>query len=231
MRRFALVLLAACSGSHSNIAATLRFSDRSDADIARLISAAGGTDMFSAQGQVDGLSGSTDPCPAVAIAGDTVTITGGCTTKDGIQLAGSATLTNPAAWDPQIMFQYGTDSVYDFHQLAFTQQSFTTSYDGTFRITDGFTTWEADLTATMLGVAVRSELYYHCDQSSLTCDLDGSGLELAGVGGVQVSGSVHAGSAASADFALQGADRVTAHVAQGCVSWTLDGTSRGKTCP
>jgi hypothetical protein len=224
------VAFVGCSGSHTDIAATMHFSERSDAEIARLISSAGGTDMFSAEGQVNAVADpiTPDPCPAVAISGLTATLTGGCTTKDGVEIQGSAIVTNPVGWT-QIDTQFGTDSVYELHQLAFVQSGFTQTYDGTFRITDSFTTYDANITASQLGISVRSDLYYHCSQSS--CNLEGSGVELIGIGGAQVSGTVLVNNSGTADFTLQGADTLTAHVSQGCIAWQISGTARAKTCP
>ena len=226
-----VVLVAACNGgANSNIPQTLKFADRSDAEIARMVSAAGGTDMFSAQAQIDAFAGSTDPCPAVTIAGNEVSLTGGCTTSDMVMLSGTATATNSLAWDPQAPFVYGADTVYAMHQLAFTQQSFTTTYDGTMSITDNFTTWQADITADMLGLSVHSQIYYGCDRGSLTCDLVGSGLELVGVGGARLSGTVYANNN-TADFTLDGVDTLTVHLGAGCIAWQISGTARQKICP
>src|SRR5262245_41804604 len=64
----AIVLgLAACGGGGTDIDSTLVFADRSDAEIARLINAGTGSDMFSTQSQIDqfGDTFDADPCPAV----------------------------------------------------------------------------------------------------------------------------------------------------------------------
>ncbi len=226
--RTALVLgaLAACGGHTTDIQANLRIADRSDVELSRLIAASGGADMFGAQARIDELSfGTTDPCPAIAIARNQVTVTGGCTTADGVAIAGSATVTNPAGWDA-VTYDYNSDSVYQFDQLAFG----TMTYDGVVRISDGSTTYDADITVDDGTTALRSDLYYSCDRGSLTCSLDGSGLELVGAGGVHVSGSVVVGGTPHSSFTLQGVDRMTVSITQGCVAWQISGSDRQQVC-
>src|SRR5262245_21578157 len=87
--------LGACGDgeeSHTDVEPTLEFATLSDAEIGRLISAAGGGDMFSAQAQVDqfGDTFMADPCPNIAVEGSSATVTGGCTTLDGLEISGSA---------------------------------------------------------------------------------------------------------------------------------------------
>lgn len=238
MKSLALVALCVgCSGGGStNVKPTLRLADRSDAEIARLISAAGGADMFYAEAQADQFAGITDPCPGVAITGATATLTGGCTTADGIALAGTAATTNDPAWGDQIPYQPGGDITYAFTDFTLTQSTLSTTLAGTVRVADNSTTWDADLTANQLGIAVRSDLYYHCelDGQTVTCDVGNSGLELVGVGGVLVSGTVETDAAAghvTSSFTLQGADELTATITNGCVAWQIAGTARQKTCP
>lgn len=221
-----LAALAACGGHTTDIQANLKLADRSDLELSRLISAAGGADMFGAQARVDELSfGSTDPCPAIAIAGGQVTITGGCTTTDGTAIGGSATLTNPAGWDA-VTYDYNADSVYQLEQLSFDA----ITYDGVVRISDGSTTYDADLTVDDGTAALRSDLYYSCDRGSQTCSLEGSGLLLVGAGGVHVSGSVVVGGTPHASFTLQGVDRMTVAITQGCVAWQISGSDRQQVC-
>lgn len=226
------VLLVGCtsSGNDSDVEPDLVFADRSDAEIARMISAAGGTDMFQAQSQLDQFGdtfGTVDPCPAIAIDGVTATVTGGCTTADGVEIQGSATVTNPASWD-QIEWDPGQDTRYDMDALAFVQTGFTLSFDGAFSISE-FTRWDADLVAAQLDVAVRSDLHIRCSQSS--CSLSDSGLELVGAGGAHVSGTITISGTASASFTLRGVDTLVANVESGCVSWSIEGTDRAMTCP
>lgn len=231
--RIALVAgaLAACSGGHTtDIKTSLKLADRSDAELARLVSASGGADMFGAQAQVDSLSfANGDPCPVVAVAGNTVNLTGGCTTRDGIAIDGAASITNPFAWD-QVLYNYQADTTYHFTQLSFTQQGFTTTYDGFVRVSDSSTVYDADITTDQQGIAVRSDVYYECDRGSLTCTLDGSGLELVGAGGVHLSGSVAVGGTPHASYTLQGLDKMTVSVTQGCVAWQITGSDRVQVC-
>jgi hypothetical protein len=235
--RTALVLLgiAACSGSDhtTNVKPTLRLADQDDTTIARLISAAGGTDMFSAEAQVDRFSTGGDPCPGVAVSGNAISLTGGCTTTDGVTIDGAATITNPTAWD-QVLYNYQQDTTYDFTGMALTQQGYSQSMDGSIRITDNFQVQEADLTVDMLGAALRSDIYIKCErtgQTSVSCALEGSGLELVGVGGVTASGTIDESTTGqSASFTLHGLDTLTATIASGCVAWQIDGTDRAKVC-
>jgi hypothetical protein len=240
MRTLAIVVMCAgCSGGggSTDVKPTLKLADRSDAELARLIGAAGGADMFQAQAEVDQYGGSTDPCPAIAIAGDTATLSGGCTTTDGIQLQGTASATNSVAWDPQITYRYNADTSYAFVDFALVESGQSLTYDGTMRVTDMMTTWDADVTTTMLGVSVRSDIYYHCDRTgaqSVACELSGSGLELIGVGGVLASGNVDTDASTgktTATYTLRGIDTLTATITNGCVAWQISGTTRAKACP
>ncbi|HVK84376.1 MAG TPA: hypothetical protein VM513_09735 [Kofleriaceae bacterium] len=228
MKTTVLVLaLAACGGGSTDIDATMVFADRSDQEIARLISAASGTDMFGAQGAVDRFAGEADPCPAVSASGASITLTGDCTTMDGILIEGTARVTNPTAWD-QVDYTFGDDTVYELTGWSLTLSSFTQVFDGNVRI-ESFTVWDADVTATQLGIEVRSDLHYDCD--SATCDLDGSGVEIVGIGGATVSGTVQLNGEANASFRLRGRDTLNASISQGCVAWAIEGTDRQKTCP
>jgi hypothetical protein len=231
MRKLAsLLVLVGCGGGGStNVKPTLSFKDRTDAELAELINAAGGTDMFMAQSEVDQFAGSTDPCPAVAASGNTITLTGGCTTQDGTTIAGTAVVTNPVAWD-QVMYNYSDDSDYELTGFALTTGSQTMTFDGRVTISSSFTVYDADLTSSVLGTAIRSDIHYECDQGSQTCDLSGSGIELVGVGGALVSGSVKVGQTASASYTLKGTDTLKATVTQGCVAYTISDSTTAKVC-
>ena len=234
-----LLMLASCGGGDregTDIQGTLEFAARSDAEISRIISAAGGSDMFSAQAQVDqfGDTYMPDPCPAIAVAGNSATITGGCTTADGVEIGGSAVVTNSLAWD-QYEAVYGEDATYELHQLSFTQSGITQTYDGYIRLGGDFRTWECDLTADTLGMPLRSDITYACggNATAVTCTISGSGLELIGVGGARLSGTVRTSqTSATSELTLNGVDELTVDIAAGCVSWQIEGTDRrSPPCP
>ncbi len=234
--RTALVLigLAACGSDHTtNIKPTLKLADQTDATLARLIAAAGGTDMFAAEAEVDQFSFASDPCPALAVSGNTVTLTGGCTTADGVAVDGTATVTNPPGWE-QVTYNYNADTTFDLAGLTLTQQGYAQSFDGMVRISDSDLVQEADITVDQLGTAVRSDIYLKCSRDSTTsasCELEGSGLELVGVGGVTVSGTVTATtSGSSASFTIHGVDTMTVSITQGCVAWQIAGSDRQQVC-
>jgi len=231
MRKLAcIVVLAACGGGGStNVKPTLKFADRSDAELSQLISAAGGTAMFSAQAQVDQFAGSTDPCPAATVDKQTVTLTGGCSTTDGVMVGGTATATNSPSWD-QITYDYGNGTSYTLTGLTLTQSGFAQSYDGRIDISGSFTVYDADITSTMLDVSIRSDIHYECDAGDKTCDLSGSGIELIGVGGALVSGGVDLNTNTQ-HYTLHGVDTLTADITQGCVAYQISGSDRVKVCP
>lgn len=226
-------VVGACgAGGSTDIQGTLVFAERSDAEIARIIGAAGGSDMFGAQSQLDqfGDTFEVDACPTLAVSGDTVTVTGGCTREDGTMITGSAVVVNPAGWD-QLDWE-GGDSRYEFQQLTFTTENTTFSYDGFIERRDTFSTWDADLTVASFGVTLRSDLYCHCENPQRpSCDLTNSGIELVGVGGALASGTVEIdGQSQVSDFTLRGVDRLTVRIAAGCVAWQIEGTERRSAC-
>jgi hypothetical protein len=226
-----MVMLAAACGHSTDIEASIRFADRSDAEIARLVSAATGTDAFSAQARAlafDDPFAESD-CPQVAVDGSTVTLTGGCSMVDGATVEGTAIISN-AFWG-DIEPDFGDDQVYEFSQFAVVQLGFRTSYDGIVRITSFYTEIDADITVEMQGMTVRSDLFFDCDSGG--CDLDGSGVELIGAGGAHVSGEIEvSGTRSGGGFTLRGEDTVRVDFDQGCLSWQLEGTERSfQPCP
>ena len=98
-----LVALAACGGDggSTDVEPTLRFADRTDTELLRLIDAAGGTDLFRATGMIDqfGDTFEIEPCPTITIAGSVATVTGGCARADGSRLEGTGAVDNPIGWD------------------------------------------------------------------------------------------------------------------------------------
>ncbi len=234
-----LVTLVACGGDDggsTDVQPTLRFADRTDAELARLIDVAGGGDLFRATGALDqfGDTFEAEACPTITIAGAVATVTGGCTRADGTQLGGSGAVDNPIGWD-QLDYRFQDDTLYTFTQFGLGDGQATQTFDGWLRRTDGLATWDADLTASLFGVGVRSDLYIHCtDPQRPSCAFTNSGVELVGVGGARVSGTVAAstsGGGQRIDLTLQGVDRLTIHSTGTCLGWQIEGTTRGVTCP
>jgi hypothetical protein len=241
------VPLAACGGGVStDIDATLKFSDRSDAEISRLVNAASGSEGFQAQATAESYADPfepSDPCPQRTFAGDTGTVTGGCTTMDGEVLAGSIELQNPLDWclaydtsnnfcDMTYEGNFNAGSTYTFHGFAITQSNFTRSFDGHVEVSDLYTHLDIDITSVQLDIAVRSDLEIDYN-SNRSADI-GGGVELVGVGGAHVSGEVNVSSTnqTSGSFTLAGADTVNVTLGNNCVTWRIAGTDRMfSTCP
>lgn len=233
-----MLALVACGGGggSTDIDGTIVFADRTDAEVQRFINAAGGVEMFSAISVVDqfGDTFDADPnCPTIAIDGDTATITGGCTrSTDQMMIAGSALVTNPFSWD-QIDYNFGDETHYEMTGFAITQGSFTTTYNG-FADRPDLQTYDADVTVDQMGVALRSDVHYHSNSSGTSISISGSGLELVGVGGATLSGHVNVSSNfedSTQDYTLSGVDKLTVHVGNNCLAWSIEGTDRGMTCP
>jgi hypothetical protein len=223
-----VLIVAACGGSSgsTDIESTLTFADLTDVEISRLVSAASGSEGFQAQASVAQFEDDfdPDPCPLVALSGDTVTITGGCTTEDGMAIEGSATIENPLGWG-DYEYDYGSDTIYQLNQLAFVQSGIRRSYDGTFVIGSNYTEMDMDITTDGFGAIVRSDVFLDCGRTS--CSISGSGVELVGVGGATVSGTiVVGGSDATGSITMKGTDTVKVTIANNCVSWKLEGTDR-----
>jgi hypothetical protein len=234
-----LALLAACgdeAGGSTDIRGTLRFEDRTDTEIARMINAAVGAEMFQAQARVDqfGDTFDPDPCPNISISGTTATVTGGCTTRDGVVIGGAAVVTNPHNWD-QVEVGFGADAVYEMTDLSFTDGTFTQRFDGRIEIGGDFLSWDADLTTDSFDIQLRSDIYMSCsgNASQATCRVSNSGLELIDVGGATVSGTQRlANNRVTTDLTLRGVDTLQVHVADNCVEWHVEGTSRmSMVCP
>lgn len=230
----ALVGFAACSGGSTDIDPTLRFADLTDLEIGRLVSAASGTEGFSAQSQVlqFDFQSDQDPCPLVEedLGANTATITGGCTTADGVAIEGSASVTNPLGWG-DLAYDFGDDTRYQFDQFALVQAGQRMAYDGVMRTASTYDEIDMDVTTESFGLIVRSDLYMDCGQTS--CDLENSGIELVGVGGALVSGTINVrGTSTGGGYTLRGVDTVKVTIEQNCVSWQLTGTDRAfSPCP
>lgn len=226
-----VTFLGACGGSggSTDIDSTLRFADRTDNEISRLVAAASGTEGFQAQAVVQQFDDPFEPspaCPNIVLSGNKVTITGGCTTADGMAIEGTASITNPLDWGDEYEHDFGDDTVYELDNFTLSEQSFRQSFTGVFVLSGGFTERDMDITAELFGVAVRSDIFIECGRTS--CSVSGSGVELVGAGGARVSGSIRLdGQTVTGSFTLKGADTVKVTMQNNCVSWKLEGSDRG----
>jgi hypothetical protein len=223
--------LAACGGGGTDIDSTLVFADRTDIEIARLANAGSGSEMFAAQSQINqfGDTFDADPCPAIAVDGDTVTVTGGCTRLDGTTVVeGTATIVNPQGWD-QLEWNPSIDTDYDV-DLTFDYGGYVQSYVGVMSTSNDYLVMSSDIIVDQGGVQIRSDIKYVCSQASLSCSLSGSGIDMIGVGGARVSGTFHADTQ-TAEFTMRGVDVLTVTLDAGCVGWAISGTDRQVSCP
>lgn len=82
---------------------------------------------------------------------------------------------------------------------------------------------------------MRSDLYIHCtDPQHPSCAFTNSGIELPGVGGARVSGTVKAsttGGGQQIDLTLQGVDRLTIHSSGTCLRLAESRARPAGTCP
>ncbi len=252
MSRISLVMcvlpVAACGGGGStDIEGTLRFSDRSDVEISRLVNAASGSEGFQAQAVAESYADPFepgDPCPARTFSGDTGTITGGCTTQEGDAIEGTITIQNPLSWclvfdeaagwcDMEYEGNFGAASVYTFDAFTITQSGFSRSFDGVLTSDTFDGVIDMDITSIQLDVAVRSDIHAERD-GGRSVSVTGSGVELVGVGGARVDGEINVSDTnqTSGSFTLDGADTLKVTMEGSCVSWRIEGTQRMySTCP
>jgi hypothetical protein len=226
-RLVALALLAACGSeaARTDIEPTLRFADRTDAEIGRLVAASSARDGYRAQGVIHALDrADRDPCPAVVAepASNTVSITGGCTAADGTAIDGSALITNPLGWTG--LAYENRDSIYELTDLTYTQSGIRTSYDGSLRFGANGDRLAIDLIVDSAGMAVRSNIFMACGTSS--CEIRNSGLELVNAGGALESGTLNANGAAEYRVTLRGLDTLQVDIEGDCMAWQLDGSDR-----
>jgi hypothetical protein len=231
----AIAVLGACGGGggSTDVKPTLSFADRTDLEISRLVSAAAGSEGFQAEGQIFRFDDPIDPDPCPNVIEDAsanhVSVSGGCTMADGTAVEGSADLTNPAGWG-NLDYDFRSDSVYSFSQLAIVSSGFRTSYDGIVDIGPSYQHLDMNLTSELLGVVVLTDVYMECSGSG--CEIMNSGVELVGVGGALVSGKIGVtGQATEGNLTLRGVDTVKVTITSNCVAWRLEGTDRAHTCP
>ncbi len=89
-----------------------------------------------------------------------------------------------------------------------------------------------DMTSRSVGMLV---VLGACGGGSGGCEHGESGLELLGVGGARVSGTIAvSGQSAESSLTLRGVDTLLVSISQSCIHWEIDGTDRffdQGTCP
>jgi hypothetical protein len=208
--RFAVaiaVLGTSACGNDLGIDATLNHEALDDATILRLLNAASGGEAEQAVHSLVSLRDlmNDDPlCPSVVedVATATVTLTGGCTTHDGISVIGSAQAVRHPGWGND-----GTQVArYTFDSFRISGPFAPFIYDGT--VEWGPTSLAMDLHIDTGDQVIVARGTRSCENAS-TCSLD-AGVQL-DVGGALASGSL------SGTWRLQGADLVeVTHDSQGC---------------
>ncbi len=208
--KWTLALLVACNGHSTDIQPTLRFADRSDAEIQRLIGAAVGFEIDTAEQTLHLNPG--DPCPMETMQGTMYTFSGGCTTQSGVAIDGTASFYLAAASRYHPEMNHG-----QWNRWTLKSAMEVDRFDGhaSWMVASWAYGGEADLTVDLAGVAVRSDISYTCNPPpncdspacGVDCTPEGSGVELVGVGGALVSGSWHLPGGTS--LTLQGADTLT----------------------
>jgi hypothetical protein len=226
------LVLAALAGCGGGIEPTIRFADLGDTAIIRMIGAAQAFDLGDARDRLEFVESSFGggPCPAIAIDGDTATITGGCTTDWGEEVGGSATVTNPMFWSG-IVHDPERPSRYAFHDYTSgfgASGSIPTRYDGSLVVEDLFHV-HGDVTIERDGISIRSALEYECP--SIRCVAQpGSALYLGGSGGALVDGYFTVSGPQAVVYTLEGADTLTVQFANGCVAWQISDSDRESPC-
>jgi hypothetical protein len=202
------VLWTAACGEDLGIDATLTQEALEDATILELVSAASGYEAEQAVHSLVYLRDqmNDDPlCPSVVedTATATVTLTGGCTTHDGISVIGSAQAIRHPGWgnDGTQVARYTFDSF----RISGPFPSFV--YDGT--IEWGPTSLEMDLHIDTSDHVIVARGTRACENTS-SCTLN-AGVQLLDAGGALASGSLNG------TWRLQGADVVeVTHDSSGC---------------
>jgi hypothetical protein len=223
MRSWIAVLVVGCGSSPhtTDIAPTLRFADRSDAEIDQLICSAASNDVLEAFAMVSAFYGGT--CPGLKGApGD------GCITASGTTIMGSVTR-EPAN--------------IQFDALTLTNPTFVETWNGSVDAGNELSA-VSDLTVDRAGIRVRADLGYtcvdlgNCEEQNLctfSCTPEGSGVELVGVGGaLLVSGSWGYQARSSAHLVapiiqLLGEDRLAVDTTG--TTWHVGSRSGSFSCP
>jgi hypothetical protein len=212
-----VVVAGGCSGFSTDIQPTMQLSARSDAELSRLAIAAQGGEGFEALDIAEGYAPAT--CPIGQLAGDTVTIVGGCVNAAATAFDGRISMENPITW-PGHVWRDTDAAVYDFARFSATSRDREVLRDGRYEELPDSAGVVMDLAVAIDGVAVRSDL--HIDTTQRYAIIEG-GLELVGLGGVLVAGTRDDAHLDDDRYTLTGLDALeaTVSVLHGTTTWTL----------
>jgi hypothetical protein len=216
MRALLLVALAACGDTDIGEDA-MRFADLDDGTITRVVFAASGGDVTAAVNHVFFMTQRASDCPRIDVAGETTTITGGCTSGDQI-FDGVVRITKTV-----------DDEQYVFERFSVTERSGPrVAYDGeAHRILTPATRVDAEMFVGRGTQLVKSTLEERCDAT--TCTVEGF-IELFDGGIAQASGERSRDRWGDGRYTVRAAGRLDVDLVPGafepCLFWTLAGTER-----
>lgn len=229
-----VVALAGCSESDVS-SEEARFADATPAQLERVYSAASARDLVAAMLLSAQFSGQNAPgaCPAIVTVGQDTTVTGGCTTEDGVRVDGSIAMHNLFGLEEDFAYDPTHPSSIELDFRVTTSQGERIDLDGRIEL-EKFEQFrfQGDLTISAGGVASTSRLTLDCNSEPCTA-LPGSEIELSDLGGGSVEGAWLGGSDGS--VTVRGADVLVIDVAadsdkNGCAPYTI-GDQRGIVCP
>jgi hypothetical protein len=217
------VLVAACATEAPPPPASL---DEAEPELLdRLMLSAVGDDALAASG-LAAFAQALGDCPAVAIAGATTTVTGGCLDDRGNRWEGSLTILD------------GTTLEFDALVFHHTTSLVPSTYDGRLVVTE--TSISGDITIDRDGIVSRSVLDLTVDGYAAFTVRGPSSVEVDGVARADISGSwklrvfaddppatgevVLTAGADTALLDLEGAD------ASGCLPYSVNGVAAGELC-
>jgi hypothetical protein len=213
----AAIAALAAAGCGDNVGPDADLAGADDAHLSRALAAATGGDARAALALADTLAaGDPSSCPSVETAGDTTTITGGCGGMLG-RIVVEARAEGRTSMARTTFEQFG-DGV--------------TTIDGVVERAPDGTRLEADLTTTENAIAARATLSLECDERAV-CGVDSvSYVQVDGLGFADVLGAWRH-DPLGGSLTLVGAGVATFDfnaVVDGCIPFTIDGSSGHRLC-